>query len=103
MPDNELNNQLVGMLKQLTDTLQSLALYGLVNPDRELTLKELDAVTGVSVSTWKRRQAHNHIWANAFFPVGDKAGEHKTTIRKIRQAQDELSYSEQQFRARMAA
>lgn len=103
MADKEMMGTLINLVKQVANTMETLALYGLVNPDRELSIKELHALTGVSESTWKRRRTHSHAWANAFFPVGDKAGEFKTTMRKIRQAQDELSHGEFTFRERMAA
>lgn len=70
------------------------------DPDRELTIPQLEVVTGVGKQTWRRRIAASVIWRNAFYPALPKSIEVLkkdrktvlvTTLSRIREAQEELA------------
>lgn len=73
--------------------------FGNLCIDRELSVSEAAFVRGISVSAMRKRVACVTAWKEAFF-VSGTSKELRTTIRRLRQAEDKLVADSARFDSR---
>jgi hypothetical protein len=77
------NHNIVELLRYLNSQLR-------VDEDRELTVQQAALIKGISVSNMRVRIRLVPQWRQAFFVTGTSS-ELRTTLRRLRQAEDQLS------------
>ena len=101
---------ILGQLTKTVGILAEIVQQGSVNPDRELSLDDLQVVTGVKKRTWANRRALSQIWDAAFYPSSEDSSREVTTLNDIREARKKLAATKmhrpkiaRKFKGRIAA